>query len=171
MWKTAVKCPRSGYGFLTRQHGIFEKAENDLNFVLTKKVFKKSLYEQRRSRVYTSDFRSQLQKRKLRHSGILTYGCVYLKSQKVQEVKNISISKRENSQSSHQKSPYGGISPSLLYETFRASNSVWKIGITRFIRITQSKVRPIENLAFLMISVIFKMILLWTALFKWSLWY
>ena len=43
--------PKSKW-FLTRQHGIFEKAENDLNFVLTKKVFKKSLYEQRRYRYY-----------------------------------------------------------------------------------------------------------------------
>ena len=74
---------------------------------------------------------------------------VYI-SQKGQEVRNISISKRENSQSSHQKSPkspYGGISPSLLYETFRASNSVWKIGITSFIRMTQSKVATFQKSA------------------------
>ena len=65
-----------------------------------------------------------------------------------QKLKNLTRSKLENSQSSHQKSPkspYGGISPSLLYETFRASNSVWKIGITRFIRITQSKVRSFQK--------------------------
>ena len=48
---------------------------------------------------------------------------------------------------------------------------MWKIGIISFIRITQSKVRPIENLAFLMISAIFEMSLLWTAWPKWSLWY
>ena len=45
--------------------------------------------------------------------------------------------------------------PSLFYETCRASNSVWKIGISSLIRMTQSKARPIENLAFcafLMIS-------------------
>ena len=44
---------------------------------------------------------------------------------------------RESSQSSHRKSPkspYGGISPNIVYETCRASNSVWKIGITSFIR-------------------------------------
>ena len=54
----------------------------------------------------------------------------------------------ENSQSSHQKSPkspYGGISPNLLNETCRASNSVWKIGITSFIRMTQSKVGPFQK--------------------------
>ena len=91
-----------------------------------------------------------------------------------QKLKNLTRSKLENSQSSHQKSPkspYGGISPSLLYETFRASNSVWKIGITRFIRITQSKVRPIENLAFFRNSEIFETVLLWTASLEWSLWY
>ena len=48
---------------------------------------------------------------------------------------------------------------------------MWKIGIISFIWITQSKVRPIENLAFLKISVIFETLLLWTASFKWSLWY
>ena len=76
---------------------------------------------------------------------------------------------RENSQSSHRKSPkspYGGISPNIVYETCRASNSVWKIGITSFIRMTQSIVRPIENVAFLRISDIFETLLLWTASFK-----
>ena len=50
----------------------------------------------------------------------------------------------ENSQKSP-KSPCGGISPNLLNETFRASNSVWKIGITSFIRMTQSKVGPFQK--------------------------
>ena len=48
---------------------------------------------------------------------------------------------------------------------------MWKIGIISFIRITQSKVRPIENLSFLMISAIFEMLLLWTAWSELSLWY
>ena len=48
---------------------------------------------------------------------------------------------------------------------------MWKIGITSLIQITQSKVRPIENLAFLMISTIFEMLLLWTAWPELSLWY
>ena len=79
-----------------------------------------------------------------------------------------------SSQSSHPKSPKspnGEISPNILVETRRASNSVWKIGITSFIRMTQSIVRPIENVAFLRISDIFETLLLWTASFKWSLWY
>ena len=66
---------------------------------------------------------------------------------------------RENSQSSHQKSPKspnGGILPSFLYKTCRASNRVWKIGITSFIRMMLSIVRPIENLAFLRNSEIFE---------------
>ena len=69
------------------------------------------------------------------------------------------------------KSPDGGISPRLLTKSCLASNSVWKIGITSLIRITQSKVRPIENLAFSMISAIFEMLLLWTAWSELSLWY
>ena len=80
--------------------------------------------------------------------------------------KKVTRSAGENSQNSHQKSPKspdGGISPSLLVESCLGSNSVWKNGITRFIRITQSKVRLIENLLFLMISAIFEMLLLWTA--------
>ena len=40
---------------------------------------------------------------------------------------------------------------------------MWKIGIIHLNRVTQSKVRPIENLAVLMISSIFGMLLLWTA--------
>ena len=83
-----------------------------------------------------------------------------------QLAKKVAPSAGESSQNSHQKSPKspdGGISPITLGETCRASNSVWKIGITRFIRITQSKVRSIENLPFLMISAIFEMLLLWTA--------
>ena len=55
---------------------------------------------------------------------------------------------QESSQSSHRKSPkspYGGISLNLLNETCRASNSVWKIGITSFIRMTQSKVGPFQK--------------------------
>ena len=83
-----------------------------------------------------------------------------------QLAKKVAPSAGESSQNSHQKSPKspdGGISPIALGETCRASNSVWKIGITRFIRITQSKVRSIENLPFLMISAIFEMRLFWTA--------
>ena len=80
----------------------------------------------------------------------------------------------EKSQSSHQKSPKppnGGISPNLLDKTCRASNSAWKNGITSFIRMTQSLVRPIENVAFLRISENFETILHWTPSFEWSLWY
>ena len=80
----------------------------------------------------------------------------------------------ESSQSSHKKppkSPLGGISPNLFTKSCQASNSVWKIGITSFIRITQSKVRLIENMAFLVILEIFEMALLWTAWFESSLWY
>jgi len=80
----------------------------------------------------------------------------------------------EKSQSSHQKSPKppnGGISPNLLDKTCRASNSAWKNGITSFIRMTQSLVRPIENVAFLRISENFETILHWTPSFEWCLWY
>ena len=77
----------------------------------------------------------------------------------------------KNSHQKPPKSPVGGISPSPLDETCWASNSVWKIGIISLIRITQSKVRPIENLSFLMISAIFEMLLLWTAWSELSLWY
>ena len=69
----------------------------------------------------------------------------------------------KNSHQKPPKSPVGGISPSLLNETCWASNSVWKIGITSLIRITQSKIRLIENMAFLVILEIFEMALLWTA--------
>ena len=58
----------------------------------------------------------------------------------------------EKSQNSHQKSPKspnGGISPSLLNETCRASNFVWKNGITSFILKTQSIVKLIENYGFM----------------------
>ena len=72
----------------------------------------------------------------------------------------------KNSHQKPPKSPVGGISPSPLNETCLASNSVWKIGIISLIRITQSKVQPIENLSFLMISAIFELSLLWTAWFE-----
>ena len=80
----------------------------------------------------------------------------------------------ESSQSSHKKppkSPLGGILPNLFTKSCQASNSVWKIGITSFIRITQSKIRLIENMAFLVILEIFEMALLWTAWSELSLWY
>ena len=85
----------------------------------------------------------------------------------------------KNSHQKPPKSPVCGISPSPLDETCWASNSVWKIGIISLIRITQSKVRPIENLLFLMISAIFKMLLKFRQLailavsggyFAWLLW-
>ena len=45
-----------------------------------------------------------------------------------------------STKSSHQKSPLCGISKNLLSKSCRASNFVWKIGITSFIWITPSKV-------------------------------
>ena len=41
------------------------------------------------------------------------------------------------------KSPFGGILPKPLIECCRGSNSVWKTGITSFIRLTQSKLRSV----------------------------
>ena len=65
-----------------------------------------------------------------------------------QNWKAMMLSWRENSQNSHQKSPkspFGGILPFCVNETCRESNSVWKIGITSFIRITQSKISAFQK--------------------------
>ena len=51
----------------------------------------------------------------------------------------------KNSHQKPPKPPVGEISPSPLDETCWASNSVWKIGITILIRITQSKVTPFQK--------------------------
>ena len=53
---------------------------------------------------------------------------------------------RENSQNRHRKSPkspFGGILPKPAIKCCRGSNSVWKTGITSFIRLTQSKLRSV----------------------------
>ena len=84
------------------------------------------------------------------------------------------LSWRENSQNSHQKSPkspFGGILPFCVNETCRESNSVWKIGITSFIRLTQSKIRSIFQRCKSWETLDFESMQLWTGWVKWSLWY
>ena len=69
----------------------------------------------------------------------------------------------KNSHQKPPKSPVGGISPSPLDETCWASNSVWKIGITSLIRITQSKVTPFQKSLKSPKMPYFQLVSFWTA--------
>ena len=76
-----------------------------------------------------------------------------------QKPKNPAGSQRENSQSSHRKSPkppYGGILGKFRNESCRASNSVWKTGITSLLQATQSESGLIQSSLVLATFMIFR---------------